>query len=86
MSRWDKKAAKLREKVCDGELEQERAFASDPSEERARWAIVHTREDIVLIVSHLSSANQQLAAIRRILLSILLVFVAAFALKLLHYW
>ena len=45
----------------------------------------HTREDVVMLVSLLSSANRQLSAIKNLLAGLLFIAVAAVVLKLLHY-
>ncbi len=51
-------------------------------EEEVARATVHAREDLILIVSYLSSANEQLATIRWLLMGVV-VGVAAIALKML---
>ncbi len=63
------------------ELRDSRQF----SEEEARRAVVCTREDVVLLVSYLSSANSILAGIR-FMLFVLTVVVIAIGLKVAHYW
>jgi hypothetical protein len=81
MSWWDEKAADLQRSVRKGELEPQ-----DYTEEQARQAAVHAREDLVLVSSLLSSANHLLASIRFTLIVLTLVVIVAIALKVAHYW
>ena len=81
MGWWDEKAARIQQQV--------KADESEPqgyTEEEARQAAVHARQDLVLVVSHLSSANRLLASIRFTLIVLTLVVIVAFALKVAHYW
>jgi hypothetical protein len=55
------------------------------TEEEVQRATVHSREDLVLIVSYLSSANRQLATIRWLLI-VLTIVVVAIGLKVTGYW
>jgi hypothetical protein len=57
---WDKRAARIQQSVRSGELERR----SDYAESEVKQAIVHAREDIVMLVSYLSSANKQLYIIK----------------------
>lgn len=66
MNWWDDKAARLQQSVRSGEADQRNLIEYD--EQDARVAIVHTRQDTVMIFSQLSSANQQLRSIRVLLL------------------
>ncbi len=47
----------------------------DYEEDHVPRSIVHTREDIILLVSHLSSENQQLRTMSRFCFCILLVLI-----------
>jgi hypothetical protein len=60
MNEWDAKAGRLQEMGMDSEAQKTEVYST---EEIGR-AIVYTRQDIVLVVSYLSSANKQLATIR----------------------
>ena len=57
---WDVQAGALQTLVRKAELEK----IDEYTDEEIRQAIVHTREDVNLLVSYLSSANRQLWAIR----------------------
>lgn len=72
MAWWDKKADDLVYKVRSAENLDE-TFDDD-----VKKAIVRTREDVVLLVSFLSSANRQLSSIKWALffVVILLAFIA----------
>lgn len=57
---WDSVAARLQ---CD--VRQFEATQTDEySQNQVRLAIVHAREDLVLIVSHLSALNRQIRIIK----------------------
>jgi hypothetical protein len=74
MTLWDDRAAALQQEVRSSEVESQR----DYDESDVRRATVHGREDIVLIVSYLSSLNKQMGWISSILCFIaitLLVFI-----------
>jgi hypothetical protein len=62
-SKYVKIAGELQSSV----IANERDGISQYDEEQTKVAIVHTRQDVVLLVSHLSSLNQQAATIRRLL-------------------
>lgn len=65
MNKYDHIAGALQESVRSSEGDQVgKVYYED---EQVRLAIVHAREDIVLLVSHLSSANNQLKTIRRLM-------------------
>jgi uncharacterized membrane protein len=66
MSQWGEKAADLQRSTIFAELHQDNEF----SESQVRRSIVHTRQDMILLVSHLSSVNEQLYSIARCLASI----------------
>ena len=68
---WDKRAGELQNKVRSDELDQQIGY----DDSAVRKAIVHAREDIVLLVSHISSANRQLWTIKIALLGILIVLI-----------
>jgi len=65
MSRYDDAAGNLQRAVKHDELDN--LDREDYSEAQARQSVAHTRQDIVLIVSHLSSLNKQAATIRLLL-------------------
>ena len=60
MNRWIKKAADLQQSVRHGEIQRVDSY----TDEEARQATVHAREDVTLLVSLLDSVNTQLNAIR----------------------
>jgi hypothetical protein len=66
---WDKRAARVQASVRESELENPIEY----SERETRSAIIHTREDIVLVVSNLSSANGQLSMIKGALVVVALI-------------
>ncbi len=71
MSYADQKAAILQEKVRS-EAQDQHIYYEDID---IRKAIVHAREDIVMLVSHLSSVNRHLWRIKTALLGILIVLI-----------
>tara|TARA_Y100001934_G_C11852029_1_gene540004 strand:+ start:336 stop:572 length:237 start_codon:yes stop_codon:yes gene_type:complete len=68
---WSERAADLQYQVRTEEYEMN----MDYEEDHVRRSTVHAREDIVLLVSQLSSANQQLRTISRFYFCILLVLI-----------
>jgi len=68
---WDQKAARLQQSV----RADEREGYSDFSDSDIKRSVVHAREDIVLLVSQLSSVNRQLRAIKVTLLLLLVVLI-----------
>jgi hypothetical protein len=66
MSEYDKIARELQSGVRNAERSSVQEY--DPVQ--MRQAVVHGREDIVLLVAHLSSANEQLTSINKQLTSI----------------
>ena len=74
MKWWDKKAGDLQLKGRHDEFEKTDVYDDD----EIRRAIKFTREDVIMLVSFLSSANEQLHSIRRYLFCITIL--AAFAL------
>ena len=69
MSWWDEKAVRWQELNRFGEAEREIEF----SETTVRRSIVHTREDITMVVAYLSALNRQTATIKWLLVAILVV-------------
>ena len=70
---WDDAAADLRDRVR--KVDEEEVYKIDYSEEEVRRAIVHTRQDVVMLVSHLSSISKQLRTISRFCFCSLLVLI-----------
>jgi len=68
---WDQKAARLQQSV----RADEREGYSDFSDSDIKRSVVHAREDIVLLVSQLSSVNRQLRAIKVTLLLLLVILI-----------
>ena len=62
MSEYDERAGRLQQMNRTSEEEK----GEDYDESVVRRSIVYTREDITLVVSYLSSVNQQLTGLRRI--------------------
>lgn len=81
MNWWDERARRLQQRTRLDELK----ISQEYTEDEARRAGVHTREDLILVVSYLSSANQLLASIRFILI-VLILAVTVIGLKVAHYW
>lgn len=79
MTWWDEKAARIQQGVRGDEIDLDQEY----SENQARRAAVHAREDIVLLVVHLSTVTGFLASIRRWLIASTAI-VAAIGIKL--YW
>lgn len=71
---WDVRAAELQAANRDSEGRKNERY----TEEQTRRAAVYTREDLVMVVSHLSALNAQLAILCRLLVA--LVVIAAIAL------
>ena len=70
---WDDAAADLRDRVR--KVDEEEVYKIDYSEEEVRRAIVHTRQDVVMLVSHLDSISKQLRTISRFCFCSLLVLI-----------
>ena len=71
---WDTEAYNLSElskRQDDGELKMHLSYPSN----KVRQSIVRTRQDLILLLSQLSSANKQLRTISRICFCILLVLI-----------
>ena len=62
---WDERAAQLQRMGRDGERTKTDTYSDD----EVRRAIIYTREDVVLLVSYLSSANEQLVLVARLLMA-----------------
>jgi Cdc6-like AAA superfamily ATPase len=71
MAWWDRKAGDLQRAVRISEDE----YAAQHSEDDARRAAVHARQDMVLIASQLSSLNRQVFTVK-IILAVLTAIVA----------
>lgn len=63
---WDKRAIELEQGVLESAAQTE---SSRPpvTGAQVKWAILQTRQDMVMLASYLSSANAQLRTIRRLL-------------------
>ena len=61
-------AGRLQRSVMDGEREQVEELDIKYSDALIRLSIVHTRQDIVLLVSYLGSVNKQLRIISKLCL------------------
>jgi hypothetical protein len=84
MTNYSAIAARLLSDVKYAELER----PVDYADSEVRQATVHTRQDVVLIVSHLSSLNAQVAVVRFLLWVIaicLAMLVDHFAPNVLHF-
>ena len=68
MNEYDRKAAALQDMTRDSEGEKLYAFSA----EEAQAAQVRTREDLVLVVSHISSVNEQLRSLRGLLILLII--------------
>jgi len=68
MSRWADRAASLQRGVRSEEYE--RAGLNQYGDDEVRRSIVHSREDIVLLVGHLDAVNSQLRTIKWLLTAI----------------
>jgi hypothetical protein len=71
---WDEKASELQQKVRFSERDQSDLYDQDD----VAKATVHMREDLVLVVSHLSSLNRQIATVKwaAVITAIVLVYIA----------
>lgn len=65
MGWWDDRAGNLQQFVRSEEARN--LEYSNYGEETVRQAVVHCRQDVVMLVSHLSSVNRQLRAIKWLL-------------------
>lgn len=76
--KYSEAAGSLQRAVMSSERTNLEKGLDDYTEEEVRQATVHTRQDLVLVVSYLSALNTQAATIRRLLWLILavLAFVA----------
>ena len=75
MGWWGQDAAKLQSRV----LRYENDTSAEYSQDEARRAVVHTREDVVLLVGHLDALNEQLSTIKWLLTVLLAVSILGFA-------
>jgi hypothetical protein len=71
MGWWYDKAARIQQRVRSDEIDSDQ----DHGDEEVRRATIHAREDIILIVSHLSALNRQLETIKIIFWLILALLV-----------
>ena len=78
MSKEQQKAADLQYEVRMSEYDR----VQDYDEEQVKQAVVHTRQDIVLLVSYATSIIKILKSIRFILGAILVIFAIYFLLNL----
>ena len=69
---WNEKAAELQYRV---RVDEEEGIKVDYDEEQVKRAIVHTRQDVVMLVSHLGSISKQLRTISRFCFWSLLVLI-----------
>jgi len=68
MSEYDDDAERLQSMTRNDEINHPQEYHPI----QVRQAVVHGREDIVLLVSYLQSANKQLTSIRRLLFILIL--------------
>ena len=68
---WDKEASEIQAQVRASERETQGHFLHSP--DAVRTAVIHTREDVVLLVVHLSSINLQLSRIVKLLFVLVIV-------------
>lgn len=68
---WSKEASELQQKV----IEADRKIIGSFTKEDIPQAIVHIRQDLVLIYSNLESLNKQIRTIKNLLLIITILFV-----------
>jgi len=66
-TKYDDMASELQRGVKHDELENLDKGLDDYSEAQVRQATVHTRHDLVLLVSHFASLNRQVSTVRRLL-------------------
>jgi len=66
----NKKAGDLQDRVTSADLDQLKHGYGLYDEDRVRQATIHTRQDLVMVVSHLSSIGDLLAFIRALLVVI----------------
>jgi hypothetical protein len=69
VTKIDSEAAALQQMTIDSEDEKGLTYSS----EEVGRATVHTRQDVILLVSHISALNRQIGSIKIVLLAILLV-------------
>jgi hypothetical protein len=76
---WDDRAQRIQQGVRHDESKQPFGLYDDDD---VRKAVVHTREDTVLVAIHLSSVNRQLAIVR----TLLVILVVAAIVTIVHHW
>jgi hypothetical protein len=69
MKWWDMEAGRLQQAGRLTEGEKDELY----SDEEVNRAVVYTREDLIMVVSYLSSLNRQIATIKVILAALLAV-------------
>ncbi len=72
MTWWQKEALAFLREVRQNESENN----YEPSEEEWKRAIIYTRQDIILLIGYLVTANKQLSSIKSLLVFILVVLIA----------
>lgn len=77
MTQYDDRAAHLQQMT----RESERQKAESYEQADANRAAVYTREDLVLIASHISSVNEQLAWVRRLLAAVVVLLIVGLILR-----
>ncbi len=73
MTDWNDFARRLQFGVQSDEREANAEYSDD----EVRRAIVHSRQDIVLLVAHLSSLNRQIETIKIAVIVLLMIAIAA---------
>jgi hypothetical protein len=74
MNKYDEMAERLQRSVRSGEVEVKTYYEQD----QVNQAVVHGREDIVLMVSYLASLNKQIRISKYILIFILATLLAIY--------
>jgi hypothetical protein len=77
---WDRSAARVQQKVRGDESD----FIGEYSNEQVRQAVIHIREDMVLLAVNLSWVNRQLAVIKWLLCLVALLATVALVIWLRH--
>ncbi len=70
-SKYDEEAAAVARAVSVGEDEA----GADYEEPKVRRAIVHTRQDVVIVVSYLSSLNKQVRIVKWLIILVVLMLI-----------
>ena len=72
LNTWNDKAGRLHDKVRMDEYEAFEKGLNMYEDDFVKSQIVHTRQDVVLLASHLNSLNQQLWTLRFLVLIIVI--------------